>query len=53
MSARPGQIKDIIAVNENGHIRNSVDFTYYKKKIYDYLFEGADEEQEYEAEYVI
>jgi ABC-type nitrate/sulfonate/bicarbonate transport system ATPase subunit len=53
MSARPGQIKEIINVSENGHVRNSADFTFYKKKIYDYLFEGADTEETYEAEYVI
>ena len=54
MSARPGQIKDIITVETRGqgHIRNSDEFTYYKKKIYGYLFEDAQEEQ-YEVEYMI
>ena len=54
MSARPGQIKDIITVETRGqgHMRNSDEFTYYKKKIYGYLFEDAQEEQ-YEVEYMI
>ena len=50
MSARPGQILDIIEVKGAGHRRNSGDFDLYKKKIYDYLFADADEP---EIEYVI
>ena len=40
MSARPGRIKDVIKV-ELGKYRDrgSTDFTYYKKKIFDYFFE--------------
>lgn len=51
MSARPGQIKDVIKVIAAGHKRNSADFDYYKKKIYNYLFEEAD--NELETDYVI
>lgn len=51
MSARPGEIKDIIKIDAAGRKRNSPDFTYYKKKIYDYLFEETDTESE--IEYVI
>ena len=51
MSARPGEIRDIITVTEAVRSRNSVDFTYVKKKIYDYLFENS--EQEIETDYVI
>lgn len=51
MSARPGEIRDIITVTEAARSRNSVDFTYVKKKIYDYLFENS--EQEIETDYVI
>ena len=40
MSARPGQIKDVIKV-ELGKYRDRgrTDFTHYKKKIFDYFFE--------------
>lgn len=51
MSARPGEIKEIIKVSSAARKRNSADFTYVKKKIYDYLFEDAD--QELETDYVI
>lgn len=51
MSARPGEIKEIIKVSSAARKRNSGDFTYVKKKIYDYLFE--DSEQELEMDYVI
>ena len=50
MSARPGQILDVLKVTAAGHQRNSRDFDYYKKKIYDYLF-GA--EAELDTDYVI
>ena len=50
MSARPGRIKDVIKV-ELGKYRDrgSTDFTYYKKKIFDYFFE----EKTYTPEYNI
>lgn len=51
MSARPGEIKDIIKVDAAGRRRNSSDFALYKRKIYNYLFEDA--EPDYEVEYVI
>ncbi|MDO4491499.1 MAG: ABC transporter ATP-binding protein [Lachnospiraceae bacterium] len=51
MSARPGEIKDIITVYSAARKRNSTDFTLVKKKIYDYLFEDSDEE--FEVEYSI
>ena len=44
MSARPGEIKEIIKVDTVARKRNSVDFTKIKKKIYNYLFEDSDEE---------
>ena len=50
MSARPGQILEIIEVKGAGHRRNSGDFDLYKKKIYDYLFAESDEP---EIEYII
>lgn len=43
MSARPGEIKDIISVDLAARVRNSMDFTRIKKKIYNYLFEDSDE----------
>lgn len=48
MSARPGRIKDIIKV-ELGKYRDrgSTDFTYYKKKIFDYFFEEKTDTPEY------
>lgn len=52
MSARPGEIKEIIKIEGRGHVRNSDEFTYYKKKIYSHLFADADE-SEYEIEYMI
>lgn len=51
MSARPGEIKEIINTSSVGGRRNSADFSYYKKKIYGYLFE--DSEEEIDVEYVI
>lgn len=53
MSARPGQILDVIRVTAAGHRRNSGDFEMYKKKIYRYLFAEADTETGPEIEYVI
>lgn len=48
MSARPGRIKDVIKV-ELGKYRDrgSTDFTYYKKKIFDYFFEEKTDKPEY------
>ena len=48
MSARPGRIKDVIKV-ELGKYRDrgSADFTYYKKKIFDYFFEEKTATPEY------
>ena len=51
MSARPGEIKEIIEVSEFARKRNSNDFNELKKKIYNYLFE--DSEEDYEIEYII
>lgn len=53
MSARPGEIREIIEVDPvQGKRRNSDKFNEYKKKIYDYFFENTDE-QEPEIEYSI
>ena len=48
MSARPGRIKDVIK-GELGKYRDrgSTDFTYYKKKIFDYFFEEKTDTPEY------
>lgn len=51
MSARPGEVREIFKVTEASRRRNSPDFSYLKKKIYDYLFEES--EQGPEIEYVI
>ena len=52
MSARPGEIKDIIEVDRAAAgKRSGAEFAAYKKKIYDYFFEDSDEK--YEVEYVI
>ena len=51
MSARPGEIREIIQVSPSARKRNSVDFNRVKKKIYGYLFEES--EEEYDVEYVI
>lgn len=52
MSARPGEIKDIIEVDRaEARKRSGEQFAAYKKKIYDYFFEDSDEK--YEVEYVI
>lgn len=52
MSARPGEIKDIIEVDPiESKKRGSIKFAEYKKKIYDYFFEDSD--VEYEVEYNI
>lgn len=51
MSARPGEIKDIIKTERYAsRRRNSPDFALYRKKIYDYFFEDV---QDYEIEYNI
>ncbi len=52
MSARPGEIKEIIKTNPyDSKRRGSAGFAMYKKKIYDYFFE--DSEEYYEMEYSI
>lgn len=52
MSARPGEIKEIINVNKgDSRHRSSTGFGIYKKKIYNYFFEDSD--VDYEAEYTI
>ena len=52
MSARPGEIKDIIETDPiESKKRGSIKFAEYKKKIYDYFFEDSD--VEYEVEYNI
>lgn len=51
MSARPGEIKEIISVSDAARRRNSADFNYIKQKIYGYLFENA--EKDYEEQYPI
>ena len=52
MSARPGEIKDIIEVDRAAAgKRSGAEFAAYKKKIYDYFLEDSDEK--YEVEYVI
>lgn len=52
MSARPGEIKEIITVNRaDSRKRGSSGFAAYKKRIYDYFFEESDES--YEIEYNI
>lgn len=49
MSARPGEIQDIITVNKaDSRRRNSAGFNAYKKRIYDYFFAGTDDEHEIE-----
>lgn len=51
MSARPGEIKDIITTERYAsRKRGSAEFAAYRKKIYDYFFEDA---LDYEVEYSI
>lgn len=50
MSARPGEIKDIIKVGNTSKNRGSKEFISIKKKIYGYFFE---EEEDIEVEYYI
>lgn len=52
MSARPGEIKDIIKTDPvESKRRGGEMFAHYKKRIYNYFFE--DSEEEYEVEYMI
>lgn len=52
MSARPGEVKEIIELDPvESKRRNSAVFAQYKKKIYNYFFEEA--EDSYEVEYNI
>lgn len=54
MSARPGEIKEIIKVDPiEGKKRNGKVFNEYKKRIYNYFFENTEEADEYEVEYNI
>ncbi len=46
MSARPGEIKDVLSVTDAARRRNSEEFNYVKKKIYGYLFQNSDSEFE-------
>ena len=49
MSARPGEIKDIIEVDRAAAgKRSGAEFAAYKKKIYDYFLEDSDEKYEVE-----
>lgn len=48
MGARPGEIKEVIEVSHAARKRNSEDFALLKRKIYGYLFEDAEEEDEIE-----
>lgn len=48
MSARPGEIKEIITVDSaNAKVRGSADFSYYKQKVYKHFFEDKSETIEY------
>ena len=48
MSARPGEIKDIIRIDSsNAKQRGSQDSAYYKKKIFNYFFETSQEHMDY------
>ena len=48
MSARPGEIKEIITVDSaNAKVRGSTDFSYYKQKVYKHFFEDERETEEY------
>ncbi len=52
MSARPGEIRDVIEIDRTeAKKRGGVKFGEYKRRIYDYFFEDA--EESYEIEYVI
>lgn len=48
MSARPGEIKEIIKIDStNAKVRGSSEFTYYKNKVYKHFFEDERTEVEY------
>ncbi len=47
MSARPGEIKEIIKVGAGAKDRTGSDFAYIKKKIYNHFFEDENVEIEY------
>jgi ABC-type nitrate/sulfonate/bicarbonate transport system ATPase subunit len=54
MSARPGEIKEIIKTNKYARRhRESAEFSSYKKKIYDYFFEDTDNDDAGSIDYVI
>lgn len=50
MSARPGEIKEVIRVEAGDRTRGSSDFSFYKKRIYEHFF---DEPQKQTVEYSI
>ena len=45
MSARPGEIKEIINVETTDRNRGSPDFSFYKKQIFKHFFEGTNDTQ--------
>ncbi|MGN0585372.1 MAG: ABC transporter ATP-binding protein [Ruminococcus sp.] len=48
MSARPGEIKEIIKIDStNAKVRGSSEFTYYKNKVYKHFFKDERTEVEY------
>ncbi|MFQ9515871.1 MAG: ABC transporter ATP-binding protein [Eubacterium sp.] len=48
MSARPGEIKEIIKIDSaNAKVRGSADFNYYKNKVYNHFFEENAQTVEY------
>lgn len=48
MAANPGRIRDIVTINlGKERDRGSIDFTIYRKKIYDYFFESKLKDPEY------
>lgn len=47
MSARPGEIKAVLDIDEAAKNRGSADFAYYKKQIYNYFFEDTEVSPEY------
>jgi ABC-type nitrate/sulfonate/bicarbonate transport system ATPase subunit len=54
MSARPGEIKEIIQTdNYARRHRGSAEFSFYKKKIYDYFFEDKDTDDAGSMDYII
>ena len=50
MSARPGEIKEVIDIHVGDRTRGSTDFAFYKKRIFEHFFS---EPQIQEVEYSI